>query len=101
MIISDDFDNTLNLSSTAVQTSQHNISSGAEQQVTPVVIQLCCVLDQQDFLPRDVVLPVRRVWLILTRSWVHQQSCTSGAGVLKQYKNHKVHHYNMGTTPQT
>ena len=45
--------------------------------------------------------PVSRVWPILTRPWVRQQSRTSGAGALKPYKNRRVRHYTMDTTAQS
>ena len=55
----------------------------------------------QHQLTEMALRPVWRVWPTLTRSWVHQQYRTSGAGVLKPYRNRKVRYYIMGTTVQT
>ena len=44
--------------------------------------------------------PVCRVWLILTRSWVCQQSCTSGAGAQNVRRNYQACHYTIGTSAQ-
>ena len=44
---------------------------------------------------KPTLQPVCRVWPILTRSWVRQQSRTSGAGALKPCKNRQVRHFAM------
>ena len=61
---------------------------------------LLCATQCRHHHRRSLQFPVCRVWPILTRSWVRQQSRTSGAGALKPCKNRKVRHYTMGTTSQ-